>query len=104
MPVKQPAPDPLKPALSALALLDDGTRRTLYDYVVSHPGTGRDAAATAVGVSRELTAFHLDRLVDGGLLQASFRRLSGRTGPGAGRPAKVYARADHDIRVSLPPR
>jgi predicted ArsR family transcriptional regulator len=48
--------------------------------------------------------FHLDRLCDEGLLQAEFRRLSGRTGPGAGRPAKLYRRAGRQFAVSLPER
>jgi predicted ArsR family transcriptional regulator len=42
--------------------------------------------------------------VDGGLLEAEYRRLTGRTGPGAGRPAKLYRRAGGDVYVSLPPR
>jgi predicted ArsR family transcriptional regulator len=90
--------------VAAVALLDEPTRRRLYDYVVTHAGVGRDAAAKALGISRVLAAFHLDKLVASGLLSARYRRLSGRTGPGAGRPAKVYARSDHDIAVSLPAR
>jgi predicted ArsR family transcriptional regulator len=92
-------------AVSALALLDEPTRRALYEFVVtSDHAVGRDEAATALGISRELASFHLDRLAAGGLLQTSFRRLSGRTGPGAGRPAKLYTRADREIAVSLPAR
>jgi len=48
--------------------------------------------------------FHLDRLCDEGLLQTEFRRLSGRTGPGAGRPAKLYRRASRQFAISLPER
>lgn len=92
-------------AVAALALLDEPTRRILYEFVVaSDHAVGRDEAATALGISRELASFHLDRLADGGLLQTSYRRLSGRTGPGAGRPAKLYARTDREIAVSLPAR
>ena len=65
---------------------------------------GRDDAAAALGISRELAAFHLDRLVEGGLLETEYRRLTGRTGPGAGRPAKLYRRVAGDVAVSLPPR
>ena len=65
---------------------------------------GRDDAASAVGISRELAAFHLDRLVAVGLLQPEFRRRSGRSGPGAGRPAKLYRRAPGEVDVSLPAR
>lgn len=49
-------------------------------------------------------AFHLDRLVDEGLLEVEFRRLSGRSGPGAGRPSKLYRRSAREFAVSLPPR
>lgn len=80
-------------------------RRRLYRHVASAPGeVGRDAAAEAVGISRSLAAFHLDKLVEAELLAVSFRRLSGRTGPGAGRPAKVYRRAEGEHTVSVPPR
>jgi predicted ArsR family transcriptional regulator len=64
----------------------------------------RDEAAEAVGISRTLAGFHLDRLARDGLLETSFRRLSGRSGPGAGRPAKLYRRADRQVAVSLPQR
>ena len=68
------------------------------------PAVGRDEAAGAVGVSAALAAFHLDRLVETGLLVPEYRRLSGRTGPGAGRPAKLYRRAPREVSVSLPER
>ena len=90
--------------LAAVSLLDEPTRLRLYQAVVDHGSIGRDAAAQAVGISRDLAAFHLDRMADGGLLKVSYRRLSGRAGPGAGRPAKVYTRAEDEISVSLPAR
>jgi predicted ArsR family transcriptional regulator len=92
-------------ALEQLAALAEPVRRRLYHYVTSRPdAVGRDEAAGAAGVSRALAAFHLDRLVEDGLLTAEYRRLTGRTGPGAGRPAKLYRRALGDVAVSLPPR
>ena len=48
--------------------------------------------------------FHLDRLVEEDLLDVEFRRLSGRSGPGAGRPAKLYRRSDRQLSVSIPAR
>jgi predicted ArsR family transcriptional regulator len=91
--------------IEAIALLDEPVRRALYDWVGSQRrAVGRDEAATGVGISRALAAFHLDRLAAAGLLTTEFRRLTGRTGPGAGRPAKLYARAQREIRVSLPER
>ena len=95
------AEDPVK----ALAFLDDPNRRQLYALVAaSDRPMGRDEAATSLGISRELAAFHLDRLVSAGLLETEYRRLGGRTGPGAGRPSKLYRRADRDFAVSFPPR
>ncbi len=91
--------------IETIALLDEPVRRSLYDWVVAQrEPAGRDAAAAGVGVSRALAAFHLDRLAEGGLLAVEFRRLSGRTGPGAGRPAKLYRRGPREVRVSLPDR
>lgn len=91
--------------IEAVALLDEPVRRALYDWVVAQEdAVSRDAAASAVGVSRSLAAFHLDRLVREGLLVPEYRRLSGRTGPGAGRPAKLYRRGPREIDVSVPTR
>lgn len=91
--------------IAAVAALDDGARRALYDYVCRQPdAVGRDAAATALELPRTTAAFHLDRLVELGLLETEFRRLSGRSGPGAGRPAKLYRRAAREVAVTLPPR
>jgi predicted ArsR family transcriptional regulator len=91
--------------IDAVAALAEPTRRALYDLVAaSREPVGRDDAVAALGISRELAAFHLDRLVEVGLLQTEYRRRSGRTGPGAGRPAKLYRRAQGEVGVSLPPR
>ena len=61
----------------------------------------RDDVAGALGLARATAAFHLDRLVADGLLDIHFERRSGRTGPGAGRPAKLYRRSDVPVEVSL---
>nr|WP_236071360.1 helix-turn-helix domain-containing protein [Streptomyces polyasparticus] len=91
--------------LDVLGVLNDPVRRQLYRHVAAAPGdVGRDAAAEAVGVSRSLAAHHLDKLVEAGLLAVDYRRLSGKSGPGAGRPAKVYRRAAGEYAVSVPPR
>src|SRR6188768_1678191 len=91
--------------IGAVALLDEPVRRDLYEYVIrSGRAISRDEAASATEVSRALVAFHLDRLVDAGLLVAEYKRLSGRTGPGAGRPSKLYRRAPAEVAVSLPDR
>lgn len=91
--------------LDAVKALVEPTRRALYDHIVSvGDWVGRDQAADAVGVERPNAAHHLDRLAADGLLEVDYRRISGRQGPGAGRPAKLYRRAHGEIEVSLPPR
>ena len=91
--------------IDEVAVLAEPVRRRLYAWVSDQPDpVGRDAAAAAVGIGRPLAAFHLDRLVAAGLLDVTFRRLSGRTGPGAGRPAKLYQRSARDLQVSIPAR
>jgi predicted ArsR family transcriptional regulator len=91
--------------IAAIGLLAEANRQRLYGLVVeSSEPVGRDDAAAALAMSRELAAFHLDRLVDAGLLETENRRRGGRSGPGAGRPPKLYRRAARDIAVSLPPR
>lgn len=91
--------------LARLGGLVDPVRRALYRFVA---GAGdlvsRDEAASAVDVSRSLAAYHLDRLADDGLLEVAYQRRTGRSGPGAGRPAKLYRRAPGEITVSVPPR
>src|SRR5436190_10816448 len=96
---------PAERDLAAIALLQDPVRRALYGHVVAAGGeVSRNQAAEAVGVQRGLAAFHLDKLVEAGLLETSFRRLGNRRGPGAGRPAKLYRRAAGEVAASLPPR
>jgi predicted ArsR family transcriptional regulator len=90
--------------IGAVAALGEPARLALYNYVVEHGEAGRDEAAKSTGISRALAAFHLDRLVAEGLLTATYRRRGGKTGPGAGRPAKLYARAPGEISLSLPER
>ena len=91
--------------LAAVGLLDEPVRRRLYDFVVAQGRpVGREESARALGISRSLATFHLDRLTEAGLLEADYRRLSGRVGPGAGRPARVYRRATREFSVSLPDR
>jgi predicted ArsR family transcriptional regulator len=97
--------DSLATGVHRLAVLGDAVRRALYRSVIGQDEpVGRDAAANAVGINRRLAAFHLDKLADAGLLTASYRRLTGRRGPGAGRPAKLYSRPADEITVSVPPR
>ena len=97
--------DHLADELDAVSLLADPVRRNLYRHVAAQPdAVSREEAANAVGVPLHTAKFHLDRLVEAGLLDVQFRRLSGRTGPGAGRPSKLYSRSGREVSVSLPER
>lgn len=91
--------------VTKLGTLADPVRRALYHFVADQPGAvSRDQAADGIDVPRHTAKFHLERLVDEGLLVTEFRRLTGRTGPGAGRPAKLYRRSRKEVAVSLPHR
>jgi predicted ArsR family transcriptional regulator len=92
-------------AIADLSTLADRVRRRLYEYVAAQDGpVRRDDAATVIGISRTLAAYHLDRLAQAGLLTTGYARPAGRGGPGAGRPAKQYERVRHEVSVSVPPR
>jgi predicted ArsR family transcriptional regulator len=94
-----------QPGLAALSGLGDRVRGQLYEFVSgSADPVSRDEAAAAAGIGRGLAAYHLDKLVDLGLLTAGYQRPAGRAGPGAGRPAKVYSRSGREFAVSVPPR
>ena len=92
-------------SVEAIGALREPVRRAVYEYAArSAEPVGRDDVAGALGIGRTLAAFHLDRLAEAGLLDVSFERRSGRSGPGAGRPAKLYRRSAVEHAVSLPPR
>jgi predicted ArsR family transcriptional regulator len=91
--------------VAAVAALDEPNRRRLYDFVVRQTAPiSKDEASEAIGLPRTTAGFHLDKLVELGLLDVVHERRSGRTGPGAGRPAKLYRRSEEQIEVSLPDR
>lgn len=100
-----PHPAPGLDDLDALSALSDPSRRRLYEYVSASPApVGRDEAAGALGIGRSLAAYHLDQLAKAGLLETTFARRTGRSGPGAGRPAKHYRRAARDFALQAPAR
>ena len=91
--------------VSGVGALAEPARRALYLYVVAQPEpVSRDQAAAGAGLPRHTAKFHLDKLVADGLLDTEYRRLSGRRGPGAGRPTKLYRRSSRQVTVTLPPR
>ncbi|MFE9694557.1 helix-turn-helix transcriptional regulator [Micromonospora sp. NPDC005806] len=97
--------DELAEQVAGVGALLEPARRALYLYVAAQPdAVSREQAAKAVDLPLHSVKFHLDRLVEEGLLDVEFRRLSGRTGPGAGRPSKLYRRSSRQLSVSLPER
>ncbi|WP_309073052.1 helix-turn-helix domain-containing protein [Paenarthrobacter sp.] len=91
--------------IAAVASLDDENRRRLYEYLLSSgSAVGRDEAALALELPRSSVSFHLDRLVREGLLRVEFRKSPDRTGPGSGRPSKLYIPVMDEIGVSIPER
>ena len=99
------APESRSQRLEKVAALSEPLRRGIYLFVSSSPAAvSRDEAAAEFSVSRAVAAFHLDKLADLGLLSVSYQRPAGRTGPGAGRPSKLYAAAAEEVSFSVPPR
>jgi predicted ArsR family transcriptional regulator len=90
---------------AAVAVLADPLRRRLYEMVrgAGHP-VSREQAADFTGISRSLAAFHLDKLVARGLLTFEYARPEGRSGPGAGRPSKMYSPSGAELEMSIPER
>lgn len=89
----------------AVAALDDPQRARLYDAVraARRPVT-REEAAQAVDVSRKLAAFHLDRLVDFGLLQVVAALAPTMAPRGVGRTPKRYQPVEDAVAVTIPAR
>src|SRR5690242_21928791 len=90
--------------LQALAALGDEVRSALYRHVrrENRPVT-REEAAQAVRISVKLAAFHLDKLVDRGLLRADQEVPQG-VRRRVGRAPKRYSVSDREFSVSLPER
>jgi predicted ArsR family transcriptional regulator len=91
--------------LALVSSLDEPKRRALYRFVgeAGRP-VSREEAAAAAGIGRPLAAYHLDKLAEHGLVEVTYARPSGRTGPGAGRPAKLYRRSSREFVLRAPPR
>lgn len=88
-----------------MAVLEDELRRQIYLFVRrAGRSVTREEVAAEAGISRRLAAFHLDRLVERGLLRAHYARPPGRSGPGAGRSAKYYQPSELEVDVSIPER
>jgi predicted ArsR family transcriptional regulator len=97
------SPD-LEQRITAIAALDQPLRRELYRLFSDGGWHTRDEAAGSLGVARSVAAFHLDKLAEAGVLDVRFERVSGRSGPGAGRPSKLYRLAADELAASVPER
>lgn len=92
-----------KTSLTSLAVLGDELRRRMFEFIRgAHRPVTREEAAAGVGISRKLAAFHLDKLVDAGLLRAGFGSPGGTRK--VGRQPKVYEPVAEAIAVSIPER
>jgi predicted ArsR family transcriptional regulator len=90
---------------AAIAALAEPQRRAVYEHVAAAGvPVSRNAVADALSIGRTLAAHHLDRLAEAGLVEVSFARVNGRSGPGSGRPSKLYRRTAAEHELSLPPR
>jgi len=99
------ASDAFHSEIASVAALGDPIRRRLYEFVVDQgEPVSRDMAAAGVEIARHVAKFHLNKLEEEGLLESEYRRPTGKTGPGAGRPTKFYRRSSREISVSLPER
>jgi predicted ArsR family transcriptional regulator len=97
--------DDLERRIGGIAALDQPLRRDLYLLLSERDGwVTRDEASEALGIPRSVAAFHLDKLADAGVVEVSFERTSGRTGPGAGRPSKLYRCTSDEVAASIPDR
>jgi predicted ArsR family transcriptional regulator len=95
----------LQAQVTSISALAEPSRLALYRYVAGATApVSREQAAAAMDLPLHSVKFHLDRLVAEGLLEVEYRRLTGRTGPGAGRPSKLYRRTSRHVSVSLPDR
>ncbi|GBD83663.1 helix-turn-helix domain protein [bacterium BMS3Abin02] len=87
------------------ATLGDPTRRSIYLRVRSSPEPlTATLVANEFGIHPNVARHHLDRLTEEGYLEVTRRRPTGKTGPGAGRPAKCYAATLKEIDLQFPTR
>lgn len=97
-------PTRLERRIARIAALDQPLRRELYALLSRESWLTRDEAAAELELARSVAAFHLDKLAEAGVAEVRFERTSGRQGPGAGRPSKLYRLAADELDASVPER
>lgn len=90
--------------IAGIAALDQPVRRQLHRLLTEREWLTRDDAAAALDLPRSVAAFHLDKLLEAGVVEVRFERTGGRRGPGAGRPSKLYRLAADELSASVPER
>ncbi|MFF4015010.1 helix-turn-helix transcriptional regulator [Streptomyces sp. NPDC001843] len=98
-----PHADAASTAIDSVSALSEESRRRMFLFIRrARRAVTRDEAAASVGISRKLAAFHLEKLVDAGLLRARYGTPGGIRK--VGRQPKVYEPTDAQITVSIPDR
>jgi predicted ArsR family transcriptional regulator len=93
----------LNETIDRLCVLDDPARWSAYLAVRTAGGPlTRVEVADEVGISVRLAAFHLEKLLSEGFLEASYERDEREVV--VGHPAKRYRPTDLELEVSIPPR
>ncbi|MDQ0822534.1 putative ArsR family transcriptional regulator [Arthrobacter sp. V4I6] len=95
----------ISPHSPDVATLADPVRRSLYRALIrSTVPLSRDQLVRTLNLAPSTASFHLERMVREGLLETESRKLGTRTGPGSGRPTKLYKPALDEVSVSIPAR
>jgi len=93
----------LQETIDRLCVLDDPARRGAYPVVRTAGGPlTRAEVADNAGISVRLAAFHMEKLLSEGFLEATYER--DETSSAVGHPAKRYRPTDLELEVSIPPR
>jgi predicted ArsR family transcriptional regulator len=91
--------------VDALSGIAQPELREVVLFVRSQAGpVSADDLAAHFRIHRTVARGRLERLVDAGLLDAAFERRSGRSGPGAGRPTKLYSVRPETTTLEFPRR
>lgn len=94
-----------KHSIQAVSVLSDPVRTAIYDYLRQQDEpAGRDEVARELGLPRNTATFQLERLAKAGLVEVEFRKLGQATGPGSGRPSKLYTVTAQEVVASVPHR